>query len=395
MHHIDDSSVAANSRPSDFDVELCHAFVSAVAESNLLCKPCKKGLVQRYLHSKERNDLIFKVYRRINELDRPLLTRIMHELGGPEDFQRALRDLNDLPHLSLLPEATTDPKRWDTVNIEKWGNLKVWLKVLAKEEIVLSHPLTNQAFKTSAWRSRIWAAVAGRYTLDDLRNQRSIQRFLDDHEAWVLESCLWPADASIPRLAKYEITPAACYCFPLGDEPATFDDHIETLSPVPWVLREEEWIDFQRRTIMQRLVRAFFDPEIVQGVFQRCAPPNVWEVTIPFQDPFEAFVEYWDTVPVRQAVRSLLGLAPESSSDMPAADKAEQVTRAEKEPASKSFSLRRGATFKHPGVEIGYHAYHPLTPRTKKEGPVDYEAEARKIRARHDVETEEWLDPEY
>lgn len=396
MHHMDDTRVTTNSRPSDFDVELCHAFLRAVSESDMLCKPCKKGLVQRYLHSKGRNDLIFKVYRRINELDRPLLTRIMHDLGGPEDFQRAIQDLNDLPHLSQLPEATV-PKQWDCVNIETWGNLKIWLKVLAKEESVLSHPLTNQAFKTSAWRSRVWAAAAGRYTLDDLRSERSIQRFLDDHETWLLESTLWPADASVPKLAKYEITPAACHCFPLGNQPATFDDHIETLRPFPDALREQEWIDFRRRTIMHQLLSGFFDPEIVQGVFQRCAPPKVWEIAIPFQDPFEAFEEYWDSVPVKQAVRNLLGLAPESSPDMPAADKAEQVTIAEKEPAGKLFSIRRGATFKHPGVEIGYHAYHPLTPRTQKdsEGPVDYEGEARKIRPRHGVETEEWLDPEY
>lgn len=146
---------------------------------------------------------------------------------------------------------------------------------------------------------------------------------------------------------------------------------------------------------MQRLARDFFDPEIVQGVFQRCAPPEVWEIAIPFQDPFDAFAEYWDSVPVRQAVRSLLGLAPESSPDRPAAEKTQPVTRAEKEPARKLFPIRRGATFKHPGVEIGHHAYHPLTPRTQKEGPVDYEGEARKIRSRHNVETEEWLDSEY
>ena len=79
---------------------------------------------------------------------------------------------------------------------------------------------------------------------------------------------------------------------------------------------------------------------------------------------------------------------------MPAADKAEQVTRAEKEPASKSFSLRRGATFKHPGVEIGYDAYHPLAPRSQSDGPVDYEGEARKIRSQPsvDTDTEGWFD---
>lgn len=162
MPHMDNTSVVANSRPSDFDVELCHAFIRALAVSDLVCKPCKKGLVQRYLHSKGRNDLIFKVYRRINELDRPLLTRIMHDLGGPEDVQRAIQDLNDMPPLYHLSEATAQ-KQWDCVNIETWGNLKLWLKILADEESFLQHPLTNQAFKTSAWRSRIWAAVAGRY----------------------------------------------------------------------------------------------------------------------------------------------------------------------------------------------------------------------------------------
>ena len=87
MFHSENSSAVVNKRSSDFDVELCHAFFSVVSRSGLICKPCKQGLIQRYLHSKARNDLVFKVYRRINELDRPLLVRLMHELGGPEDFQ--------------------------------------------------------------------------------------------------------------------------------------------------------------------------------------------------------------------------------------------------------------------------------------------------------------------
>lgn len=387
MYSDDSTSVAVNFRTSDFDVELCHAFVSTVAKSDLICTQCTKGLIERYLHSKGRNDLVFKVYRRIDELDHPLFVSLMHILGRPQDFQRAIQNLNDVPHLSQAPDAT-GPKQWDCVNNEDWGNLSIWLRILAKEESVIPHPLTNRDFRTSAWRSRVWAATAGRYTLDDLRSERSIRRFLDDHEAHFLESCLLPAHAKIPRLAKSEITPAACGCFCGEEGPAIFQNTIQTLSMFQGVLRGPAYIHVHRNAIMARLVRGCFDLEIVEAVFERCVPPAASETA----DPFQVFVEYWDSNPVRQAVRSLLGLAPETSAAALAADEAEQVIRFEKAPASKPFSIRRGATFKHPGVEVGYQAYHPLTPSPQMEGPVDYEGEARKIRARHDVDTQERLD---
>lgn len=382
MYHTDSSRAVVRKRSSDFDVELCHAFFSAVSESDLICRPCKQGLIIRYLHSKARNDLVFKVYRRINELDRPLLVRLMHELGGPEDFQRAIQDLNNVPHNSQSPEAT-GPKQWDCVDNEAWGKLHIWLRILAKEESVIPHPLTKRYFTTSAWRSRVWAAAAGHYTLDDLRNGRSIRRFLDDHEARVLESSFWAGEAKIPKLAKYEITPAACECFPLGDGTVTFQDIIQKLSVYPEVLRDPGYIRLRREAIVAQLVEGCFDQEIVEGVFQRCGTPAVPETA----DPFRTFVAYWESAPVRNAVRSLLGLALETS---PVAG---QLTRPEKKPVSKPFSMRRSATFKHPSVDIGYRAYHPLTPRSRKvNGPIDYEGEARTFLSRHNEETEDWLD---
>lgn len=387
MYHTGSTGTAGNKRMSDFDVELCHAFFSTISESDLICKLCKQGLIQRYLHSKARNDLVFKVYRRINELDRPLLVRLMHGLGGPEDFQRAIQDLNNIPHHPQVPDAT-GPKQWDCVNIETWGNLHIWLRILAKEESVIPHPVTKKYFKSSAWRSRVWAAAAGRYTLDDLRNGRSIQRFLDDHEARLLESSLWIAEARVPKLAKHEITPAACECFPLGDDTVTFQDTIQKLSIYPEFLRDPEYIRLRREAIVARLVEGCFDPAIVQGVFQRCHPPAAPEIA----DPFRAFVAYWDSAPVRQAVRSLLGLAQESFPGAPAADPVGQVTRSEKKPVSKPFSMKRGVTFKHPSVDLGYRAYHPLTSRPRSEGPIDYEGEARKIRSPDAVHAEDWLD---
>lgn len=384
MYYTNSSRTAVNKRSSDFDVELCHSFFSAVSESDIICKPCKQGLVQRYLHSKARNDLVFKVYRRINELDRPLLVRLMHDLGGPEDFQRAIQDLNDVPHHSQSPEATS-PKQWDCVDNEAWGNLHIWLRILAKEESNIPHPLTKKEFKTSAWRSRVWAAAAGRYTLEDLKNGRSIRRFLEDHEARLLESSLWAAEARIPKLAKYEITPAACECFPFGDGTVTFQDIIQKLSVYPEVLRDPAYIRIRHETIVARLVQGCFDSEIVEGVFQRCGAPAASETA----DPFTTFVAYWESAPVRHAVGSLLGLAPVTCPDAPAA---QQVTRPEKKLVSKPFTMRRGATFRHPSVDIGFRAYHPLTSRPRKEGPIDYEGEARNFLSRRGVETEDWLD---
>jgi hypothetical protein len=388
MHHTDNSSFVASSGTTDFDVELCHAFVSTVAKSDLICTQCTKGLIERYLHSKGRDDLVFKVYRRINELEHPLLVSLMYIWGGPEEFKRAIQDLNDVPYLSQAPDATA-PKQWDCVNNEDWGNLSIWLRILAKEESVIPHPLTNRDFRTSAWRSRVWAATAGVYSLDDLRSERSIQRFLDDHEARLFESCIWPAHAKIPRLAN-EITPAVCQCFH-DDETSSFQDTVKTMSFFPEAPRDPSYICIHRKSLIAGLVNACFDPEIVEGVFHRCVPPAASETA----DPFQAFVEYWDSAPVKQAVRSLLGLAPETFPDAPAPIKAEQVTGSEKEPASKPlFSMRRGATFKHPGVDIGYQAYHPLTPSPWKEGPVDYEGEARRIQPRHNEEPENWFDGE-
>lgn len=386
MYHTDNSRAVTRRRSSDFDVELCHAFFSAVGESDLICKPCKQGLIQRYLHSKARNDLVFKVYRRINELDRPLLVRLMHELGGPEDFQRAIQDLDNAPHHSQSPEAT-GPKQWDCVDNEAWGNLHIWLRILAKEESIIPHPLTKKDFKTSAWRSRVWATAAGRYTLEDLKSGRSIRRFLEDHEARLLESSLWPADARIPKLAKYEITPTACECFPFGDGTVTFQDIIQKLSVYPEVLRDPAYIRTRRETIVARLVECCFDSEIVERVFQMYAPPAAQVTT----DPFTAFIAYWESTPVQYAIASLLGLAPETFPDVRAP---EHVNRPEKKLVSKPFSMRRSATIKHPSVDIGYRAYHPLSSRPRKEGPIDYEGEARNFISRRNMETEDWLDTE-
>lgn len=395
MFNTDTRNVMANTGTTEFDVELCHAFISTVANSDLICKPCKQGLIQRYLHSKGKSDLSWKVYGRINQLDRPFLERLVHDLGGPADFQRAIQDLNNVRHLSQLPEAT-GPKQWDCVDVEMWGNMHIWLRVLAHEESVVPHPVAQRDFKTSAWRSRVWATTAGRYTLADLRNDRSIRRFLHDHEAHLLESCLLPADAKIPRLAKFEITPAACKCFPLGDnEDATFQDTIQTLSMTPGALSDPRYIRIHREAMINRLVRAYFHPQIVQGVFQRCVPPATTSQT---SDPFETFIEYWDSAPVRQAIKSLLGLAQKASPDVPATHRVEKVRNPELGTASKPFSMRRGVTFKHPGVEIGYHAYHPLAPRAQSEGPVDYEGEARKIRSQgsqRDEDTDGWFDSQY
>lgn len=362
------SSAVFNKRSSDFDVELCHSFFGAVSQSDLICRPCKQGLIQRYLHSKARDDLVFKVYRRINELDRPLLVRLMHDLGGPEDFQRAIQDLNNIPHPSQPLEAAGS-KQWDCVENETWGNLHVWLRILAKEESVIPHPLAKKDFRTSAWRSRVWAAAAGRYTLNDLRNGRSIRRLLDDHEGRLLESSLWVAEAKVPKLAKYEITPATCECFPLGDGTVTFQDTIQKLSVYPEFLRDPAYIRLRRKAIVARLIDGCFDPEIVEGVFQTCAAPAALETA----DPFTAFVAYWESAPVRQAVESLLGLAPKV---VPGAPVAGQVSRPEKS-VSKLFSMRRVATFKHPLVDIGFRAYHPLASRSRKNDPIDYEGEAR------------------
>lgn len=384
MFLSDNSSAVVNRRSSDFDVELCHAFLSAVSRSDLICKPCKRGLIQRYLQSKARNDLVFKVYRRINEMDRPLLVRLMHEVGGPEDFQRAIQDLNDVPNRSEPPEAASS-KQWDCVENEAWGNLHIWLRILAKEESVIPHPLAKKEFKTSAWRSRVWAAVAGRYTLEDLKNRRSIRRFLDDHEGRLLESSLWIAEARIPKLAKYEITHAACECFPLGDRTVTFQDIIQKLIVYPEILRDPAYIRRRHQAIVDRLIEGCFDSEIVEGVFQRCAPPAASETA----DPFVTFVAYWESAPVRHAVRSLLGLVQETFTDAPAV---EQVAKPEKKPVSKPFSLRRGATVKHPSVDIGFRAYHPLTSRPRKQGPIDYEGEARNFVPQYCVDTEDWLD---
>ncbi|KAG8170197.1 hypothetical protein KVR01_000942 [Diaporthe batatas] len=342
----------ANSGTTEFDVELCHAFISTIANSDLICRPCKQGLTQRYLHSKARTDLIWKVYRRISQLDRPLFERLMQDLGGPADLQLAIQDLNNNPHCSYPPGAT-GPKQWDCVDVKMWGNLHVWLRVLADEESVAPHPVALKDFKTSAWRSRVWAATAGRYTLDDLRAQRSMRRFLDDHEAHLLESCLLPADAKIPRLAKFEITPATCKCFQLGtDEDATFQDIIQTLSMTPEALSNPRYVHIHREAIIARLVGGCFDPEIVEGVFQRCVPAEVSQTS----DPFEAFVEYWDSAPVRQTVKSLLVFAQEASPDTPPP----------------------------PGVT-----------KAGTEGPVDYEGEARKIRSLYAVDTDEWFESQF
>lgn len=384
MYRTESNSAISSERRPDFDIELCHAFFSAVGRSELICKPCKQGLIQRYLHSKERKDLVFKVYRQINELDRPLLMRLMHDLGGPVDIERAINDLNDIPDQSKTPEVS-GPKQWDCVNNEAWGKLRIWLRILAKEESVIPHPLSKKDYKTSAWRSRAWAAVAGRYTMDDLRGERSIQRFLDDHEGRILESSLWPAEARIPKLAKYEITPAACECLPLGEGTVRFQDTVQKLSVYPEILRDPAYIRLRREKIVARLVEECFDPEIVEAIFQRCAQPAVPKTA----DPFTAFVAYWDSAPVRQAIKSLLGLAPKTMPDVPAA---EQVVKPEEKPVSKPFSMRQGSTFKHPGVDTAYQAYHPLTPRDGSEGPIDYEGEARGFEPSHNVEAEDWFD---
>lgn len=382
----------ANSGSTEFDVELCHAFISTVANADLICKPCKQGLILRYLHSKGRSDLSWKVYRRISQLDRPFLERLVHDLGGPAEFQRAIQDLNSIPRLSQPPEAT-GPKQWDCVDVDKWGNLHLWLRVLAHEESVMPHPVAQRDFKTSAWRSRVWAATAGRYTLGDLRDERSMRRFLDDHEARLLESCLLPADAKVPRLAKFEITPAACECFALGaGESATFQDTIHMLSMTPGALRDPRYVRIHREALLAQLVGRYFDPEIVEGVFQRCASPFIPSQT---SDPFQMFLDYWDSAPVRQAVKSLLGRAQEVSRDAPLAHRAQEVRDPEKTTTSESFAMRRAVTIKHLGVEIEYHPYHPLAPYPRNEGPVDYEGEARKIRIRDtsDVDMEQWFEP--
>jgi hypothetical protein len=230
-------------------------------------------------------------------------------------------------------------------------------------------PLPRRYFRSSAWRSRVWAATVGRFTLEDLRSAGALSRaFLADHEAHVLEAFLWQALARI-----IPPTPGDEYCF-----------------------------RGHRKMILDRIVRCCFDPEIVEGVFERCVPPAAAQDTV---DPFLAFVEYWNSAPVRQAVRCLLGLAPEtdrsSTTSTPealpgaAVVKAEPgTTRREKEAVStgsRSFSIRRNETFKHPGVDVGYQAYHPLAPSlARSPGPVDYEGEARKIQTRRDsMDTEE------
>lgn len=378
MHHTDGNNAMVHTKTSEFDIELCHAFFSAVCESDIICKPCKQGLIQRYLHSKEQDNLVFKVYRRINNTDYPLLLRLVHTLGGPQDFQRAIRDLDDIPCHSQPSEAA-GPKQWDCVHNETWGNLCVWLRSLAKEESVISHPLTRKEIKSSAWRSRMWAAAAGRYSLEDLRNGRSMWRFLNDHEGRLLEASLWPAEAKIPRLAKYEITPAACECFPLGDGTVKFQDIIQKLSVFPEILRDPGYIRLRRQAIVARLVQDCFAAEIVQAVFQRYARPPVPENA----DPFAAFMDYWDSAVVRRAIRRLLKLPQDISEAVPdqsATERPEHVAESDKKLASRPFYARRGVTFKHPSVEVECQTYHPLTSLHTHQGPIDYEGEARNIR---------------
>jgi hypothetical protein len=118
----------ANSGTSDFDVELCHAFINTVARSDLICPPFTKDLIERYLHSKWRNNLIFKVYTRIAELDRPFFVNLLKMFGGPRGFQRAAQSLDDAaelegPRLSheQAPDLWDDaagPKPWDCVDNE-------------------------------------------------------------------------------------------------------------------------------------------------------------------------------------------------------------------------------------------------------------------------------------
>ncbi|KAK2599229.1 hypothetical protein N8I77_010999 [Diaporthe amygdali] len=374
MYHARSSNTIISTRTSDFDVELCHAFFSVVSKSDLVCDLCKQGLIRRYLHSKAREDLIFKTFRRINQLDYPLLLSLIRTLGGPEEIKRGMRHLDDVPPRPQQFDMTNF-KQWDCADNQTWGNLHIWLRILAKEESVIPHPLINSDFRSSAWRSRAWAVASGRFTLDDLGNGRSIRRFVDDHEARLLEASLWVAEAKIPKLAKYGITPEACECFPLGDGTVKFQDIIQKLSVFPEALRDPHYVRLRRQAIVAKLIKSCFDPEIVDGVFQRCAQPSLPETA----DPFEAFIEYWDSPSVREAVAHLLKLPLETFLNKPATNAIKVVTESEKKPNSRHLRMRRGVTFKHPGVELEYQAYHPLTRLPWNRNPIDYEAEARKI----------------
>lgn len=285
-------------------------FVTTVLKSPLLCTSCKQGLFSRYLISRESFGLEENLFKSGLQLDRQIHWMFWKHLALAKDGI-PVRRVDFHPGGLDEPASAVVWKQWDCADADRWGKLYLWLKVISRTESITSRlsPLTSLLVRSSAWRSRVWIATAGRYTLDDFKNGRSIARFLTDHEQYMLECFLWPAASKVPEDQKYLVTPADCDCSSLDGSQMAFRDVAMKLGQRPEILQTGKATSWWRAEIVASLIEKGFDPEI--SLLFLTYPLsfrllNHGSSSIPeYEDPFDAFRNHWNSSEVQQELRLL------------------------------------------------------------------------------------------
>lgn len=337
--------------PSTGNHELESFFEYYNTVNRLSCDPCRRGLIKRYLVAKP--GVCAQVegpcetstanYRDLREI-----IQTAYSDGRPPSEGHQAED-----SMLTMPVQPTHKKQWDVRDTDDWSKFQSWSKTISSTEGVVE--LEGQPLRSSAWRARLWYAVAGTYTVQDLVKGRDLNRFFDDHEQRLQECLIWPAQYRTGDDVRDSITPRGCGCF----EAPSYDELVAMFEGKPWLagkwLRSSEAVRRRKISAMGYALGSF-GPRIKQHVFEATTArgalggPAIMSLP-PFYDqrsedgewdrrePLVRVSDYWNSPEVWRRLDGLLkGHARETARSRRAA--AKRMREAEDE---ERFEMHRKA----------------------------------------------------
>lgn len=296
------ASIVQADREASFELSLLLSFFKTISDSPLLCGPCKQGLYLRYLASTLYSDLRDLIENYIAKVSietelRGLLGKMFFDFEklAENDAQPKPRDEEqDRRDGWEQPADSVSDKSWDCADIGRTRELRAWLRRLACTEGLVADPVGSHLVRSSAWRSRVWIATAGVFTLDDLRRGRGIAEFLRGHEQHVLESCCWSEAAQV---SKEKVD--GCECFRVSKSVTMFPPRAMTVTSRGETIEMGKSVYSRRVEVISLLLERGLDTEIAAIINQD--PPD-WPVAREVgncalrhkdMDPFAVFEAHW------------------------------------------------------------------------------------------------------